>query len=162
MPDSEHPFIIDAQSATVQVVGTSFNVACNQDEARVTVATGKVNMSTRGHGTTTTLTLVPGEQGRLKKGTLSKDFVSSDSYLYWKTGVLNFREHPFSNVIKELGNMSQTTIYFDDSMPADFRSQVVNISFKDQQIEEMLTDLCLITHCEWSKSNDGYMIRAVN
>jgi len=159
-PGKKQPFIIAAQSATVKVVGTSFNVACDRNGARVTVATGKVQMAAANGRQT--LLLAPGEQGRLKKGALSKDFVSSDSYLYWKTGILHFREEPFSNVVKELGNMSQTTIAFDPSMSAAQRSQIISISFKDQPIEEMLTDLCLITHCEWSAGNDGYAIRAIN
>jgi transmembrane sensor len=161
-PGKDHPFIVDAGTATVRVIGTSFNVACDEEGARVTVATGTVQMDASAGSRPGTVVLTAGEQGRLKKGQLTKDFVSSDSYLYWKTGVLQFREEPFSNVIRELGNMSQISIAFDPSMSADQRSQMVSISFKDQTVEEMLTDLCLITHCEWSAGNDGYTIRAIN
>lgn len=161
-PDAERPFLVDAGDAIVEVLGTSFNVACGNDEALVTVASGKVQLSDARTPLKNSIVLTPGKQGRLKKGVISTDIVSSDSYLYWKTGKLSFREEPFRNVIKELGDMGHTTIKFDPAMPAAQRSQLIDISFKDQDLEEMLTDLCLITHCEWSKENDGYTVRTAD
>ncbi len=160
--DVHRPFVIDAGNAIVKVLGTSFNVACDKNEALVTVASGSVQLSDARTPLKNTVVLTPGKQGRLKKGVLSTDIVSSDSYLYWKTGILSFREEPFRNVIKELGNMSQTTIQFDPAMSAAQKAQIIDISFKDQELEEMLTDLCLITHCEWSREGDGYTVRAAN
>jgi transmembrane sensor len=161
-PDAERPFLVDAGDAIIKVLGTSFNVACSNNEALVTVASGKVQLSDARTPLKNTVVLTPGKQGRLKKGVISTDIVSSDSYLYWKTGKLSFREEPFRNVIKELGDLGHTTITFDPAMPAAPRAQLIDISFKDQSLEEMLTDLCLITHCEWSKGNDGYTVRTAD
>lgn len=160
--DKAHPFVVTSEGAEVKVLGTSFNLFFEGDEAEVTVATGTVMLVDRSKQTENSIILSQGKKGRLKKGVISTDNVSSDNYLYWKTGKLSFRSEPFSNVIKELEEIGHANISFDPGMTAAQTEQLIDISFKDQELEEMLSDICLITHCEWSREDDGYTVRAAN
>jgi ferric-dicitrate binding protein FerR (iron transport regulator) len=155
---NEHqPFVIDAQSASVKVLGTSFNVICSPSAASVTVATGRVQMSKHSNAGDAII-LTPGKKGILKEGHLSADSVTNTNYLYWKTGELNYVNTPLSDVVADLGAIKDTAISLN--LPQASQDQVVNISFKNQSLEEMLSDLCLIARCQWVKQGNTYVVRA--
>lgn len=156
--DEQKPFIIDAQSATVQVLGTSFDVKCSKAQATVVVKTGKVQMSD--NKTAASLILTPGEKGMLKNGRLVEQAASVDNILYWQTGVLNFPGIPFAEVIEELGQAKDTEIVLDPNLSEDQKTQLVTIRFEDTSLEKMLTDLCLISigECQWTKSGGSYRV----
>lgn len=157
---NEHkPFIIDAQSVEVKVLGTSFNVKCNKDEAVVVVATGKVQVTSLKEKNKKLL-LLPGKKGLMKKGELTMDSTITYNYLYWQTGTLKFESYPLEKVVKELSEAMDATVMLDETMPAMMKQQIINISFHNQTIEEMLTELCLISRCQWTKDNKTYIIKS--
>ena len=155
--DETKPFIIDAASASVKVLGTSFNVNCNDSEATVIVATGKVQM-TAVKNTSQKVVLTPGKQGVLQNNNLTEKDVDSDNYLYWMTGVLNFDNKPLKNIVNELSKLNKTTIKFAPGVPEAIQNQMITINFDHQPFEEMLTELCMISNCKWNKDNNTYVI----
>lgn len=150
------PFVIDAQTAIVKVLGTSFDVKCNESEASVVVKTGKVQMSDPRKKTQIILT--PGEKGLLKNGELTEQLVKTDNLLYWQTGILNFTGMALADIINELREIKNATIMLDPGMPEEQRVQLINITFSNQSLEEMLTDLCLVARCQWSKQDNTYHV----
>jgi transmembrane sensor len=153
--NEQKPFIIDAQSATVQVLGTSFDVKADENMATVVVATGKVKMSMR-KDASKALILTPGEKGSLKNGELKEELVNTDNYLHWKTGIIKFEDKPFIEVIKELGAVYNIEIRLN--MPEAQKQQLINDSFLNQSLEDMLTELCLITGARWVKEDNTYIV----
>lgn len=156
--NEKSPFIINAQSATVRVLGTSFNVACNKKAATVVVRTGKVRMTDC--KTKSALILTPGEKGSLNNGKLTEELVQPDNYFSWRTGVLNFADQPLHNVVAQLGELQSIDIRMDSTISPVQSQQKINITFHDQPVDEMLTELCLIAQCKWSKQGDTYIISA--
>ena len=152
------PFTIDAQSASVRVLGTSFNVKCTKQAASVVVRTGKVQMTNQTNNAY--LILTPGEKGSLKNGSLTEENVSIDNYLYWQTGVMAFNNTPLKNVVLQLNEITDSNIVLNANLPADMQAQLVNISFHSQTVEEMLNDICLITQTSWHKTDGAYVINA--
>lgn len=153
---NEHkPFIIDAQSATVQVLGTSFDVKAAEDMASVVVATGKVKMSVR-KNESQALILTPGERGSLQNGELKEELVNTGNYLHWKTGIIKFEDKPFIEVTKELTQLYNTEIRLN--LPEAQKQQRINDSYQNQSLEDMLTGLCLITGARWTKEGNTYII----
>ncbi|XZF13801.1 FecR domain-containing protein [Chitinophagaceae bacterium MMS25-I14] len=157
--NAEHPFTIDAGSADVKVLGTSFSVKCNDQEAKVVVATGRVQLT--GHNEAhDAVVLTPGQKGTFNSAGVSKDTTNSSNELYWKTGVLSFEQEPLASVVKKMTAATDTAIELDPSLPVNLREQSVTISFNNQPVEAMLSELCLIAQCKWAKQKNTYIITA--
>jgi Fe2+-dicitrate sensor, membrane component len=152
--NEKSPFIINAQSAEVKVLGTSFNVKCDKEKASVVVRTGKVQMSVA----KASVILTPGEKGSLVNGRLSEENVSIDNYMYWRTGTLNFSNTQLSSVISELSELKDTTIMFDSAFTEAQKAQLISISFHNQSLDEMMADIGLITQSQWLKKDSVFIL----
>jgi len=157
--DVTKPFIIDAQSVDVKVLGTSFDVTCNETDATVTVATGKVQMTSK-QKTANYLILTPGEHGVYKKQQLTETSIEGANYLYWKTGKLVYENKSLEYILNELSQLQALNITPDATMTTDMRQQLINISFNNQTIEEILNELCLVAQCKWQQTDNNYVILA--
>lgn len=157
--NEQQPFTIGAKKADVRVLGTTFNVCCNDQRTEVMVASGRVQVSNHDN-TDEKVVLTKGEHATVAAGPITKDAVADDNYLYWKTGNLEFRQTPFEEVVASIAKVTETQIRLDAGLSAVQRSQAINISFHEQSVEEMLTEICLITQCKWVKQNNMYIITA--
>lgn len=151
------PFVIDAQTADIKVLGTSFNVRCNEHSVDVAVASGRVQVSDHNNKDNAVL-LAKNEHAQLNDGAFTKDTVEAENYLYWKTNTLEFREAPLSEVIAAIAKATDTPIVLDGNLPDTRKQQAISISFHQQSVEEMLTEICLIAQCKWAKQNNTYII----
>ncbi len=66
--DPEHPFIITSNQIKTKVLGTSFHISLRKEECRVTVVTGKVNVSSNNES----LDLIPDEEALYSLNGLKK------------------------------------------------------------------------------------------
>jgi transmembrane sensor len=154
--NEQKPFIIDAQSATVQVLGTSFNVKTADEMATVVVATGKVKMSVR-KDANKALILTPGEKGSLRNGELKEELVDTENYFSWRTGIIKFKKTPLVEALKQLSDLYNVEIKID--LPEANHKDPVNGTFKDSQtIEEILTEVCRFSGYRWTKEADRFII----
>lgn len=154
--NEQMPFVIDAGDVSVQVLGTSFYVKSGE-AAYVAVVTGKVRVA-HNKNTADKLILTPGETGQLEDGKLVEDATDIYDLMYWKTGSLNFTGVPLAEVAERLDKIFSESVRLSDVMPADARSQVVNITFNRQTLEEMLQELCLVTQCTLQQEDNNYII----
>jgi transmembrane sensor len=154
--NEQKPFIINAEDVSVKVLGTSFYVKSGKT-AYVAVVTGKVQMALS-KDTARKLILTPGETGQLKGDALAEDATDVYDLMYWKTGNLNFTGVPLTEVAARLDKIFSESVRLSDVMPADARSQVVNITFNRQTLEEMLQELCLVTQCTLQQDGNNYII----
>ncbi len=157
--DVTKPFIIDAQSVDVKVLGTSFDVTCNETDATVTVATGKVQMTAK-QKTSNYVILTPGEHGIYKKQQLTETTIEGTNYLFWKTGRLIYENKSLEYITNELSQLYAAKLMLDATMTPDMRQQLINISFNNQTIEEILNELCLVAQCRWQQTDNNYVILA--
>ena len=154
--NEQMPFIINAGDVCVQVLGTSFYVKCGK-AAYVAVVTGKVQV-TAIKNTTNKLILTPGETGQLENGKLMEDATDIYALMYWKTGNLNFADVPLAEVAARLDKIFAESVRLSEMMPAEAGRQVVNITFNQQTLEEMLRELCLVTQCSLQQDGNNYII----
>jgi transmembrane sensor len=116
--DTDHPFIVETERATVRVVGTSFNVNAQSHETRLAVLTGVVELSTP--DVTNPLRFTAGESGIASVfGIINSDELNA---LAWRNKTLVFKDTPLRSVV--------------DAMEKYFE--------KDLQIAENLSD-CKLT-----------------
>jgi transmembrane sensor len=154
--DEQHPFVIDANSVDVQVLGTSFYVSASDGVASVTVATGKVSMTSK--KSRQQLILTPGNKGVLKEDQLR--MATDTNFVYYKEGVLNLSGVSLAHALEVISTVKNVPIVMDSSLSPALKEQIVEISFKAQPLEEMLKELCLITNTRWLKDKEIYRIFA--
>lgn len=148
-PNPEKPFVINAGSARVEVLGTSFNVSVypENEKVEVIVESGKVQVSRKKERTpekSDKVLLNPGEKGTFiqKENKLEKSLNTDRNYLAWKTHNLVFQETPLKEVVEYLKKVYHIDIQLENKQlnelvltaefnkkPVDFILNVVQITF---------------------------------
>lgn len=95
------PFIIEANQAKIEVLGTSFNVKTGVEQTEVIVESGSVRVAEK-QDTSTNIVLSPAEKGILTNQAIVKTKNDNPNYLAWKTGVFTFEETNLETVLKDL------------------------------------------------------------
>jgi ferric-dicitrate binding protein FerR (iron transport regulator) len=154
--NEQQPFVIDAQAVDVRVLGTTFNVRCEDNVADVAVSTGRVQVTSRKDARQAVI-LTAGRAAHYQAGTLSEG-IAYGSEASWKNGELAFNNEPLSKVAAAIASAKDTAVSLDASLTTVQQEQAVNVTFRNQSLEDMLTELCLITRTRWEKRNGAYVI----
>ena len=119
--DSTRPFRIETTNASVEVLGTSFNVSAypNADRVEVNVETGKVKLipNTVGGPYIKFAVLPAGERGWLKvsSGEIGKAETLAPNYAAWLTKMISFQRTPLSEVFAVLENTYHVKFKLENS-----------------------------------------------
>jgi len=136
----QKPFVIEVNDATVEVLGTSFNVQGydSRKELEVVVETGVVKFSVP--GVNKDVTLKAGDRGvyQKEKKNLSSRENKDINFLAWKTRKLVFEENDLRSVIETLNNVYQANISIATEVPD---TCVVTVTFDQQSLEAILNVL---------------------
>lgn len=152
----EQPFTVDANTVDVRVLGTSFYVTTDDRNATVTVTTGKVAMTAKDHSDKVILT--PGNKGVFKDHKFH--IVTDTNFVYYRQGVLEFKSVSFANAVSTIASVTNADISIDKDLGNAAQQQLQGISFRDQPLEHMLDEICLITNTRWKKDKGHYLIYA--
>lgn len=138
--DPQKRFVISANEATVEVLGTSFNVQAYDAEKQleVVVATGTVKLSVP--KVKQEVTLQAGDRGvyaRTEKQ-LTQITNTDINFMAWKTRKLIFMETDLYTVIETINHAYQTNITIAANVPA---TCVVTVTFDQQSLEAILNVL---------------------
>jgi ferric-dicitrate binding protein FerR (iron transport regulator) len=156
--NEQQPFIVDAQSVAVKVLGTSFDVMCSEQTADVSVATGKVQVNSKSKANEAVI-LTPGNKVHYEHGELTPGIMNGFEAA-WKKDTLHFNGTPFATVLTAISGTKDTLVSADASLTATQLQQAITVSLPlSQPLEDMLTELCLITHCRWERRGSTYVIR---
>jgi ferric-dicitrate binding protein FerR (iron transport regulator) len=118
--DTLHPFIIETENASVEVLGTSFNVSAYPVSGlvEVNVKTGKVKLTQRTNGKSNqkTAILPAGERGWLKinSGEVGHAEELATNYSAWITKEISFQRTPLTQAFSVLENTYHVTIKMDN------------------------------------------------
>lgn len=109
---TKRPFKVMTSGLTVQVLGTQFNISAYADEAetKTTLVAGKVRLSADATGAS--VSLVPGEQGRLVDGTIETKQVDTEPYTAWKDGKFVFEQEPLESIMKKLARWYDVEVVY--------------------------------------------------
>ena len=157
--NEKQPFVVDANAVEVNVLGTSFYVTnSTKNQATVAVTSGKVRMKMKNSNkTSSALILTPGQKGVLLNNTLQS--VVDTNASYYASGVLQLKDITLNHALQVLSQISNTSITVE-ALPMSVKQQLINISFQNQTLEQMLDELCLISHTRWQKRDEQYLILA--
>ncbi|WP_109097567.1 FecR family protein [Aquimarina sp. AU58] len=141
--DEKHPFLIEAQSLDVKVLGTKFNVTTypGDSETEVVLVEGSVSLSSsenKSDGEQDVI-LKPGFKGTFDnvEQTISTQNVNTSIYTSWVEGIIVFRNVPFEDIIKKLERQYNVTIINNNR---DLAKEAFNASFEidRETIDEVL------------------------
>lgn len=160
--DTLRPFVIETENASVEVLGTSFNVSA-YPAARlieVNVKTGKVKLTqhTNGKSDPQTTILPAGEHGWLKvdNGEMGHSGALAPNYSAWITKELNFQRTPLAEVFSVLENTYHVKIKMENP---EIGKIPYTVNFANSKLE-YITEVIARTHKLKVKSSGDEIIFA--
>lgn len=134
------PFVVSAGSARIAVTGTQFNVSAYRklNQIRVTVTEGSVMMSDEQNEAPST-PVHAGETGwyDVKTRRITRSDLQNINDVSWKTGILDFRNTPLSDVIERLSNTYHRTFEIDPALTGC----TVTVRFDNRSLNDVLSVL---------------------
>ena len=151
--DASKPFIIDAGKASIEVVGTSFNVITeNADSAvEVFVTTGKVMLSDNSGNRD--LILEPGYIGTMDIKNSGKMLNQNPNYMSWKDGKLDYDGQPLEIVFRDLKRVYNMEIKTDDPtiLTNPWTSPIIS-----QSSDTIIRIICASFNLSYTKDGNVY------
>lgn len=156
--DTARPFVIEAGSALVEVLGTSFNVEAYKERStiEVTVRSGLVSMAVKGSGSNQ-LILHKGNKGIYDKKTGTLELIESagSNDFAWKTMELNFSQAPLSEVVSAINEAYRTGIEIGN--PA-LRECPITVSFSKQDLSTVIQVLVNTLDLRMERENGNIVL----
>lgn len=148
----ERPFVIRADGAVVQVLGTSFNVK-GGDRVMVAVEEGLVSFRHVGHEEKSGAHLSAGQFGMLSEDGREVVIENTDieNYMGWMNGYLRFSDMPFSEVIKQLERIYGVEHAIAEAPVREYRLTVYS---ERMQMEEVLETIALALDLKYKRQKD--------
>lgn len=148
------PFIVVSDNATVEVMGTTFNVRAREQMASVVCVSGKVRVSKKEEDPQAAI-LTKGLGVTIDEGILSPVSIVNDAEaIAWVSGDLHFDEVPLKNVFSEIERHFNKSITFKKDIPL----KTFTGSFKNPQFEKTLQVVCLSAGLTYSTEKDTTIV----
>jgi len=118
--NKEKPFIVHANGAQVEVLGTHFNVNAYGDEPEVktTLLEGSVKIS---KGNNSNL-MKPGQQSVVSNNNgdiYLKNDIDIDEVMAWKNGGFNFNDADIPSIMREIARWYDVEVTYEGTIPTD-------------------------------------------
>ena len=139
----DKPFRVNiSDRATVEVLGTSFNINSRLEDQRigVQVVEGRVAFYSNEEEESRTI-LNMGDQAELKDGQIHLKAQPDPNYLSWQTGVLYFRQSPIEDVLKQLEKHYHRRIILDKTIDKEI---TFTSTLDNQELDDVLEELSLV------------------
>ena len=119
-PDREKPFLVDvAGKASIEVLGTHFNVNAYADEQRIltTLLEGRIRLGTKSGQ----VTLHPGQQASaaISAAISLENNVDTSQVVSWKNGYFQFNRTDLQTVMRQIARWYDVDIKYEGKIPAD-------------------------------------------
>jgi len=156
--DTLRPFVIDAGGATIEVLGTSFNVSAYEDEetVEVVVNTGLVAMSSK--KTSDNLIIMnPGNGGVFDAGREELKLIqkADRNEIAWKTRELVFSATPLIEALEDISHAYQVDMKLVSEELAD---SPITVSFSGQELGAVIRVLESMLDLEIRREGEGYWV----
>jgi ferric-dicitrate binding protein FerR (iron transport regulator) len=155
--DPNKPFAVNVSDrATVEVLGTSFNIEAPVDgpDTRVQVVDGSVAFYTAGEKESRAI-LKKGDQAEIYQGQIVLNSSPDLNFLSWQTGVLYFRQSLIADVIDQLEEHYNRTIILDKDISKDM---VFTSTIDNQKLEDVLEEMSLVLELTITYNPDNIKI----
>lgn len=151
--DKSRPFIIDIDSITVEVVGTSFNIKHSKDETEVNVESGIVKVRQGNQE----IKLYKGERIILNAQTndLVKEPVTDQLYNYYKTNLfIAINNTPLWKLIAAMNEAYGSNITLDPKV----KDLTINTTLKQGSLDTNLQTICTTLNLKQSRNGQEILL----
>lgn len=154
--DKYQPFIIEAENARIQVIGTAFNVKTFSDtkNVEVLVSEGKVRMQ-NSQNPKQQIDLIKGDFAELANNNLKTKKISDINYLSWQTKILSFNNTPLQEVISVLNRTYAVKIVLESEEIGKF---ALTSTYNQMKVNALLDAICLTFNLNQKEENDSIII----
>ncbi len=138
--DTLRPFIIHTENLQTQVLGTSFNINSSSSHIVVTVATGRVRVSSDKEDHM----LLPEEKITYSIGSsqIKKSRADLDHELAWRTNTIIFEDALLVDAVRKLEESFGVSITFQNKL---LEKCLITGKYKNQSLEKILQAMCFST-----------------
>jgi ferric-dicitrate binding protein FerR (iron transport regulator) len=145
MPNQSIPFIIETNNAFVKVIGTSFTLKSNsQDAFELTVESGIVSVSPSAQEGEM-LIANAGDRVTMINNSLTKTTISERSYHDWKNRRLQFKDETIFNIIQVINKNYRTNIVLNPLISGNLR---ITVTFQNNNINSIVEIICATLNLE--------------
>lgn len=156
--DKDKPFVINTDKATIEVLGTSFNVNTrSSNTVEVFVKSGKVKLSSKSQKNSIIIT--EGFIGILEGNKLTKKRNKDVNYLAWRTGKLIFKKSKLEEVVQSINRTYDTQIIINSD---SIKNKEITATFDQEPVEHILEVIGRTFGVEIQKENQTYFIGEEN
>lgn len=155
-PDTERPFIVQADQVEITVLGTHFAVVYDSvfHRTEVTVSEGKVRCLNLANNKS--VILMDSMHCVFTSDTIGEVFhLKNLNILSWKTGVLEFENTPLSEAVSYMQTFFEKEIVFQDSV---IKVCLFNATLKKTDFPEMLQMLRMIYGIKYAERDGIYYL----
>lgn len=148
-PDKEHPFIVESNGQSVEVLGTGFNVNAYRDEPQslTTLSHGSIRINTADESKS--IILKPGEQAAVAGKNIKVKQVEVDEYTAWRKGKISLSQTDLSGIIRQIERWYDVKFDIDYLPPSEPMFGVVK---RDVQLSELLQALELHYNVKFTRN----------
>lgn len=137
--DPTRPFKVISSGVTTTALGTEFNVFARENDYRIALVEGKVEVTKSSHK----VELSPGMMAVWdSKKNSSKDFTvqpfNQERTIAWKEGVIIFNKKPFGEILNDLSAWYGVKFRVDEGI--DMKSRIIG-SYENKNLKDILTGL---------------------
>lgn len=148
------PFIIETQRAVFEVLGTAFNLKCNDDDFELIVEEGVVKVSLRDFPDRQE---VAGELEMLtgSGNSMRKSAVTDLTYLSWRLNRMQFRDEKLGNIASVVARNYGMQIHFEDEK---IRERRLTVTFHQNDINTIADIIAFQFNLEYEMLGDSEII----
>lgn len=153
--DAQHPFLVKAGQGSVKVTGTKFNVWMYQDQVRVMLLEGSVQVVSDTSQPSGGYRLDPGMQASYKAGDFEpqiSETYANDSSLAWRNGKLVINNLPLSQALPLINRYLPKPILLADNAAGAIR---IGGSYNTREMADLVTSLPRVLPVTVTRNIDG-------
>ncbi|WP_095095747.1 FecR family protein [Pseudomonas sp. Irchel 3A5] len=156
--DAQHPFVVKAGQGSVKVTGTKFNVWMYQDQVRVMLLEGSVQVVSDTSQPGSGYRLEPGMQASYKNGDFQpqiSETYANDNSLAWRNGKLVINNLPLAQALPLINRYLPQPILLADNATGAIR---IGGSYNTQDMASLVASLPKVLPVTVTRNNEGNQV----
>ncbi len=153
--DASHPFIVSAGKGRIEVTGTTFNVWMYEDQVRVMLLEGSVQMVSDAARATPASRLEPGMQASYRSGDFQPQISQTsgrDTSLTWRNGTLVLNDLPLTQALPLINRYLPQPVLLADNATGALH---LGGSFNTREMARLVASLPKVLPVTVTRNNDG-------
>ena len=150
--NSSQPFRVKVKDASIDVLGTSFNVNAYAEEpiSKITLLEGSISLK---KGNERKI-MKPGQQVWFRENSNALNFsgnIDTEQVVAWKDGTFDFRDQPFESVMNQIARWYDMEIVYEGTIPD---VKILGIMSRNTSLSIMLKSFELTTGIKFKIENN--------